>query len=64
MSNIKSPYTAVAEGLSDALASIAFNREEADLPELNLTDEERLRIEANITEYVSRRFTLVFKESP
>jgi len=58
----KQPKTAVIEGLSSALCDIAMARDEAGLPEMNLTDDERKRIENEVTEYILSRFTVAFKE--
>lgn len=58
---MKAPETAVIEGLSSALANIDSQREESNLPDLNLTDEERLHIIKEITYYITSRFNLEYK---
>jgi len=59
---LKDPKTAVIEGLSSALAEINQTREDADAPELNLTDDERKLMIEEITSYLQLRFTMTFKE--
>lgn len=55
------PKTAVIEGLSSALATIYSNREDNGA-ELNITDEEIVIIENEITDYILSRFNLTWKQ--
>lgn len=59
---IKKPKTAVVEGLSSALASIASDREMKGVQDVDLSEAEITIIEDEITSYILRRFSLYFKE--
>ena len=58
----RQPKTAVVEGLSSALASVASDREMKGVQDVDLSEAEIAIIEDEITSYILRRFSLYFKE--
>jgi hypothetical protein len=62
--NKESLLSEITDGMSSAMANIAYKRGESDLEDLNLTDEEYQHILDEVFHYVVSKFGIQSKGTP